>query len=304
MSPAETVDPMACSRFGANVPPVVQQPRRHLTKGLGYFFLFVAAVIFLTINNAFLRTMASEINEQQQAAEEAKKPAEVETIAIISPNCSACYNIMGLITNLNTNKNIKITNTQTIEVGSTAGVAIVNQYALTRSPAFIIKGQTEKLLAAVPGLKSFGELQGDVFVGSKIPAPYADLMDGKIRGEFAATYITEKGCKECYDPTINKQALQQLGMIPTTEKTVDRLDPEGRELVKKYKLTTSPTIILTGDLAAYEGFDKIWQPNVGTIEPDGAYVFRSAQERMGTYYDLMAKKIITPPPAKTNTSTP
>lgn len=304
MSAHDTVDVTGCTRFAPPPEAPIRRPRKHLTKGLGYFALFISAVALLAANNSLLWVMAKNVSAEQRAAAEAQKPVEIETIAIVSPNCATCYNINSLITNLGSNPKVKISNPRTVDIGSTEGVALVNQYKITRSPAFLIKGETKKLLTIVPGLKSFGQLQGDVFVGSNTPAPYADLMTGKLRGEFAATYITEKSCKECYDPTINKQALAQLDMNPTTEKTVDRSDADGKELVKKYSLTTTPTIILTGDLAAYVGFDAIWKNGVGTIEPDGAYVFRSAQDRMGTYYDLTTKKIVAPPPANTNSATP
>lgn len=300
----DAVDSTGCTRFGHVPPTPVRRSRKNLLPGLGYFALFVVAVAFLVINNSLLRVMAKNVSAQQRATAAAQKPAEIETIAIISPNCANCYNIGSFITNLGANKKVKISNPRTVDSNSTEGVALINQYKITRSPAFIIKGEAGKLVAALPDIKSFGQLQGNVFVGSNVPAPYADLMTGKIRGEFAATYITEKSCQECYDPTINKQALAQLGMIPTTEKTVDRTDPDGKKLVKQYALTTTPTIILTGDLAAYTGFDALWKNGVGTIEPDGAYVFRSAQDRMGTYFDLTAKKIVAPPPTNTNTSTP
>lgn len=304
MPARDAVDAAACTRFGAAPQAPVRQPRKHLTSGLGYFALFIVAVGFLAANNALLRVMANGVSAEQRAAAAAKKPAEIEIVSIVSPNCASCYNLAGLIASLSENPKVKITNPRTVDVGSTEGVALVNQYQLTRSPAFIIRGQTAKLLASVPGLKSFGQLQNDAFVGSNVPAPYAELTTGKIRGTFEATYITEKSCQECYDPTINRQALAQLGMTPATEKTVDRTDPDGQKLVKQYALTSTPTMILTGDLAAYVGFDTLWTNNVGTIEPDGVYVFRTAQDRMGTYYDLTTKKVVTPPATDTNTSTP
>lgn len=304
MSTHDTADDSGCTRFGSVPPSPVRRPKKNFMKGAGYFALFVIAVAFLATNNSFLFAMAKNVATERQAAAEAKKPAEIETVVIISPNCATCYDLNSLIASLGANQKVKITNPRTIDIGSSEGVALVNQYQFTRSPALIITGQVQKLLTAVPGLKSFGQVQNDVFVGSNLPAPYMDLLAGKLRGEFAATYITEKSCQECYDPTINRQALAQLGMKPTTEKTIDRLETEGKELVKKYGLTTTPTIILTGDLAVYTDFDAIWKNGVGTIEPDGAYVFRSAQDRMGTYYDLPTKKVVTPPLANTNSSTP
>lgn len=287
---------------GAHTSSPVHQAKRKPTGGLGYFAVFVVAVALLTANNSLLRAMTKDLVAEQRAAEEAKKPAEVEAVVLQSPDCTSCYNVAGLISNLGANKKVKLTSTRTVDAASSDGVSLAKQYALARSPALIIRGEAQKLLATIPGLKNFGQLQGDIFVGSLMPAPYVELATGKVRGAFDATYITEKQCKECYDPTINREALQQLGMKPAAEKTVDRADAEGQRLVKEYKLTSSPTMVLAGDLAAYPGFDKLWKENVGTIEPDGAYVFRTAQERMGTYYNLTTKKVVVPPQPTSNTN--
>ncbi|MBI2984705.1 MAG: hypothetical protein HYY50_03710 [Candidatus Kerfeldbacteria bacterium] len=304
MPPSTTVDANACSRFDSAPPAPIRSPSRHLTRGLGYFTLFVVAVALLASNNVFLSGMAQDVAAQKQAAAEAKKPAAIETIALVSPDCRNCYNVNGLLANLDTNEKVTITNPRTVDVGSEEGTALIKQFGIGRSPAFIIRGQTEKLLTVAPGLKSFGQLQGDVFVGSNVPPPYVDLTSGQTRGIFQAIYMTEKGCQPCYDPTINRQALAQVGMIPAEEKTIDRVEDEGQKLVKRYSITTTPTLILTGDLASYVGFDEVWKTNAGTIEPDGAYVFRSAQDRMGTYYDLITKKVITPPTTSGQTGNP
>ncbi len=286
--------PPCCTRFdAAHQQAQARRSRKRAPKGVGYFALFIVAAALLSVNSAFLRVMAKNVSAEQRAAEEASKPANVDSIAIVSSSCTNCYDVNALMSNIGTNPTVNMASTRTVDEGSPEGVSLINQYVLTRLPAFIIRGQTQKLLTALPGLASFGQLNGDAFVGSKVPAPYLDLISTKVRGEFTVTYITEKQCTECYDPTINRQALAQFGMKAASEKTVDRTDPEGLKLVKQYAITTTPTIILTGDMAAYEGFDGAWK-NVGTVETDGAYVFRSGQTLMGTYYDVATKKPVVP----------
>ncbi|MBI4426570.1 MAG: hypothetical protein HY567_03245 [Candidatus Kerfeldbacteria bacterium] len=270
--------------------------------GLGYFVLFVVAAALLIANATMLQAMNSDVQTQKRQAEEAIKPAEIEVTAVTAPSCQNCFNLMNLLGSLSGNEKIKVVKTDTVDYTSAAGASMVKQYNLERAPAFIIKGQTEKLLSVLPAVKSYGQLAGNDFAGKNTPAPYLEIATGQVRGEFQATYLTEKQCSECYDPTVNRQALQQLGMRPTSETTVDRADPDGQNLVKQYKLTTTPTVILTGDLAAYVNFNQVWK-KVGTIEPDGAYVFRSGQDLMGTYYDLATKKVIKPKNDETNTNT-
>ncbi|MBI4089923.1 MAG: hypothetical protein HY421_00805 [Candidatus Kerfeldbacteria bacterium] len=298
-------DDLACSRFvqPPSTPtsslPKPSQARRF---GLSYIVLSIVAAALLTANATILQAMSSDLQTQKRQAQEASKPAEIELTAVTAPSCQNCFNLISLLGSLSANEKVKVVKTETVDYASAAGASIVKQYNLERAPAFIIKGETDKFLTAVPTVKSYGVLQDGDFVGKNTPAPYVETATGKVRGEFQVTYITEKQCAECYDPTVNRQALGQLGMRPTSETTVDRADPDGQKLVKQYSLTTTPTVILTGDLAAYVNFDQVWK-NVGTAEPDGAYVFRSGQALMGTYYDLVTKKAIAPKNDETNTNT-
>ena len=62
--------------------------------------------------------------------------------------------------------------------------------------------------------------------------------------------------------------------------------------LKKYKITSLPTILLRGDLEEYQVFLQIWN-SVGTKEADGTYVFReTGQKEMGTYKDLKTGDVI------------
>ncbi len=263
--------------------------------GIGFFLIFLVASAFFAANSAQLQAMGSSVRRAQQQAEDAKKPAEVSAISIVTQSCPACYKVANIVNGIGASDKVKVLSSTTVDYASADGAALLKQYGIVRAPAIIIRGQTEKLMTEFPALKTYGTVQENEFVGTNLPAPYVEVPSGKIRGEFQATYVTEKQCKECYDPAkLDRQALFQLGMVPAMETTVDRTDTAGQKLVAQYQLATTPTVILNGDLAAYEGFDKIWQ-GVGTIEKDGAYVFRSGQDRMGTYWDIAGKKVVVPP---------
>ncbi len=273
------------------VTPLVQ-PAKKLA-GLGYFLLFILAIVFLTGGVAAVQAMVNEAKTTEAESAEAARPADIRISALTAEGCDRCYNVQNLISGITQSQQAKIIDSRTIVSTSAEGAALVKQYNLTRVPALILEGEAAKLIASLPQLKSFGQLKGDAFVGLNLPTPYVEIATGKQRGDFNAVYVTEKQCSECYDPTDNRKALAQLGLVPKEEKTVDRSDPEGQKLVKQYSLTTTPTVILTGDLAAYVGFDKVWA-NVGTKEADGAYVFRQGQGLMGTYYDLKTKQAVAP----------
>ncbi len=262
--------------------------------GTAYFTLFVVTVGFLAVGATSLRAMSSDVRSAKRQTEETARPANLTATVLVSTDCPRCYNVVSFVGGLAQSKRVKLTDVRTVDPAAAEGAALLTTYAIQRLPAFILNGEVPKLLQALPQLASYGKTQGGAFVGTKLPAPYVEVATGKVRGEFSAVYVTENQCRECYDPTLNRQALQQLGMVPLSEKKIDRSDPEGQRLVKQYAITTTPTVILTGDLAAYPGFDQVWN-NIGTIEPDGAYVFRTGQDLMGTHYDLTTKKAVAPP---------
>lgn len=307
--PAETHHdhPLCCTRFSAPRPtvplPTKPAPRsmRRRNAGLGFFIVFLIATAFLAVNASTLFATERKVRDEKRLADEAARPASVE-VTILKATCPDCYDVTKVIAALASNDKVKIAKTNEVDIAQPEGVAIMRQDNLPRVPTIIIKGDTSKLLKVMPGLKPYGELRDGVFVGTKLPPPYLEMPEGNKRGTFKATYVTEKACTECYDPILNRQALAQLDMTPSEEATVDRNDADGKQLVKQYAMTTTPAVILTGDLDAYEGFDKIWA-NVGTIEKDGAYVFRNTNGIMGTYFDLTTKKTVVPAQNQTNTNT-
>lgn len=113
--------------------------------------------------------------------------------------------------------------------------------------------------------------------------------EAELRGRFSLIYLTDKSCSECYDVSQHRPIIEAYAAKPFEEKTVDVADSEGQGLVADYGIKKLPTIILKGDLSVYSAFQEIW-PQVGTIEEDGAYVFRDAGV-MGLYFNLETGKV-------------
>ena len=53
-----------------------------------------------------------------------------------------------------------------------------------------------------------------------------------------------------------------------------------------------PTIILTGDADKYPSMTGVW-PTVGTVEDDGAYIFRKVEVLRQTYKDLTTGEVVS-----------
>ena len=80
---------------------------------------------------------------------------------------------------------------------------------------------------------------------------------------------------------------------------LDISDPEGEKIVKKYDILQVPTIVLSADIGYYDDvvyspgqtFSDIWQ-GVGTVEPDGAYVFRNVDVMQAPYRNLTSGEVM------------
>jgi len=100
------------------------------------------------------------------------------------------------------------------------------------------------------------------------------------------TFLTDSGCANCYDVTINEQILTQQYSLNVTTKTVDVNSVEGIALIAKYSITKIPTFIVTGSEATgNQQLQTVWS-TVGTVETDGVMVFRSP-EVMSTSFKLL-----------------
>ena len=263
-----------------------------------HLIIFIVVGAVMAVNAVLVYKTDNKISAEKKAVEEAAKPAAIELTVLSAPACVECFDIQAMVTPLKNNEKIKVNSEKTVEYTSDEGVALIAKYGITRVPTLVVQGNTEKAFDEASFIQNLGKKAEDgALIVMSVPAPYIDVPSGAVKGTFSVTYITDKGCKECYDPTMHRAALSGLAMKSTGEKFVDRGDTEGRTLIARYKIESIPTIVITGDLAAYPRFQQVW-PTVGTVEKDGAYIFRIGQQYMGKYHDLKTGKVITPEPPK------
>ncbi len=237
-----------------------------------------------------------------KAAEEAAKPAEVSFTLIKPKDCKECFDAAAALGQLQENPGVKVKEQKIVTLGEDTANTLIAQYAITRLPAVVVQGDTEKLLLKIPSLSQAGssvpsgtELKDKTLVMTKFPPPYFDLTSKAVKGLLKVTYITVSSCKDCYDVQLHKLALGNLGITASNEVTVSQSSDAGQKLIARYGIQKLPTVVLTGDMAEYPILKQIWS-SVGSIAKDGAYVF-TALESMGTYKDLKTGKIVKP---KTN----
>ena len=185
----------------------------------------------------------------------------------------------------------------TVGTSSDKGKSLIEKYDIKKVPTIIMDGEAEAYPNIAQGWSTIGtvELDGS-FVMREANPPYIDLETGELSGLVDMTVLKDETCGPCYDAgKFHKPILLRLGVVLGDEKTVDISSAEGRLLVEKYKILQLPAIILEGDVAEYASLTGAWA-SVGTVEDDGAYVFRKADIAGEPYKDLVKGNVVSPRP--------
>ena len=257
-------------------------------------FLLTGIVVLLFVFNQFLFfTKTEEIKKQNAAIAEAARPAELDVIVINDKECDDCFDAVQAL-ELVKSQNVKIINEKVIDVSSDEAQSLIAELDIKQIPNFVIKGELKKEDSLWSLLSQNGVINenNDTFFIKTVPPPYLNIESGEVEGRFSVSYITDESCSECYDVTRHKAVLESFGMATVSENTIDIASTQGRALLSKYNITSVPTIILEGDLDKYPILERVW-PQVGTVEEDGAYIFRKP-EVMGVYKDLSTGSVVDP----------
>jgi hypothetical protein len=107
------------------------------------------------------------------------------------------------------------------------------------------------------------------------------------------TVINDSRCPTCNSTDVLLSELMgylpQQGFVITNVTVFDASTPEAAALISKYSLDETPTLIITGDTNASANLTSVWTTyNIGSIEPDGAMVYRNV---IPPYYDLSSNKV-------------
>lgn len=272
-------------------------------------YLWAAIGVALLVNIAVLFQSTAVAKDKVAAAEELARPANISFISIKDSSCADCAGLEPYTTTIRKMK-VNITGERTIESGSDEGKKFIADFGIKRVPTLIIQGELDRATDLGKLLPLIGKIEKDTFVlttpdASAPLAPYVDLATGQVKGRVGLILISDKSCKECPNAEVFRQAVAGAGIInPEDKGLVDIADAEGKKLVNKYKITSVPTFILTGEVGEYTALVKDWS-KLGTVEKDGAYVFRELKIFQGlTYYDLKTNAVVKPEASKTPAASP
>ena len=219
-----------------------------------------------------------------------KKVAGLVTLTIVEPeNCKECFSLDPFVASIQ--QQVKVIKLNEVKEDK----ELIEKYNLTRLPALLLSKEAEDYPEIKAAFERIGERNEDgTFVLKETNAPYKDTASGRIKGLVTVTYIEDKSCKECYDVNTHRLILSQsLGVYLAKDNSSEKhLEvSNAQDLIKKYKITQVPTIIISKEIEDYNIQSVLEQ--VGTVESDGVFVFRKT-EVLGTYKDLSTGKIITP----------
>jgi len=239
-------------------------------------------------------------NKKIAESTEANRPANLELLTVVDNSCKDCFNINTVLDYIK-KENVKVNSEKTLDKNSDEGKALIEQYAIKKLPAFILKGEFNKISNLAEFLSKTGDINEDIFVFRQTGAPYTTTDTGVVKGRIILSLLTDITCTECYDVTQHEIILKESFGIDTTANVVDTKSAAGQAMIRKYSIKLVPTIVIAGETDEYPGLKSVWS-QVGVVAKDGAYIFTTGVPLMGTYKDLTTNKVITPAPPTQNSA--
>ncbi len=188
---------------------------------------------------------------------------------------------------------ISIFSEKNVDIKTAEGSELVKKYNITKAPTILLSNDAGQYSVISTAWQTIGTVENDgTFVMRETSPPYYDVASKEIRGLASVILLNDSTCKECYNVTDHLSILKLgFGIDPETTKTADISSSEGKTLIKKYNITAVPTIIIY-NVDAYESLKPSWAV-VGSIEKDGAYIFRNFDQWQGNAYkDLTTGKVV------------
>ncbi len=199
-------------------------------------------------------------------------------IIINAPDCSQCLDGEAFASSLeDPSIDMKFSSKKVLGANDSQAKSLITAYNITKLPALLLNNAS-----AYPVFSEYivqlGDMQGEWFVLRNISLPYFDIPSNHTLGLVKAIYIVNTSCTDCFDiNSLSDYVAQSSGIALSENVTYDINSTQGMELVKKYNITTIPTLIYSHDASLYENFDSVWLNQTNTIESDGSLVFRAHQ---------------------------
>jgi len=232
-----------------------------------------------------------DVSAQVAEAEEAARPGDIVITTVYAEDCTLCFDAGAVADHIAAGP-VKVTERRAVEYGTSEGAALMAKYHLTKIPAVVVTGETDKTNVEAY-LKDDTRVAADGRVWAEMPPVYIDVASGEMRGVVALTVIDDAACDDCYDPAVHAAVLRNnFGMTVGDERTLDVDDDDARALIDAYGITSVPTVIISSDAAAYRDFVNAFM-SVGDVADDSSFIFRNVGI-FGSYVDLETGSVVDP----------
>ncbi|MBI2971820.1 MAG: hypothetical protein HYY37_05365 [Candidatus Aenigmarchaeota archaeon] len=240
------------------------------------FIILVALVVAISvINVAILFSTNAFLGNLIKAQEEEARAARLEAISIVDSSCADCYAI-ATMTNLLRKENVNITSERMVEFSSAEGRQLVQQHAIPRIPALVLKGEANKT-GAQGFVASYGAYRGnDTAVVTNYDPPYYDVGQQRVVGRITATHVTDPSCPNCTSLAPLIDALREAKVAIAEEKSVAYSSPEGQQLIAKFAIQHVPAVIISKDITAYQAYKNLPQ-QLNATEKEGFYALHATR---------------------------
>ena len=245
----------------------------------------------LDTQGIILKSLNAGGSQQGQAQAEL---AEISTIIIQDSSKPELISLQPLVEQLKTLQGAEVISEKSLEKDSAEAIELITKYNIDKLPAVLVQGETAKVETLAQNWSRLGSVEDDnTMVFRNVPPIYLELSTGNLRGEARAIYIAVPDKNEVFLASLYKQILANaFGIQLVDEKTIDYNSSAGEALLAKYSINALPTILLSGDLQAYTGFQEAWL-QAGSIENDGNFIFRNLGLLQGLkYLDLNKGEVV------------
>ncbi|MFH1056434.1 MAG: hypothetical protein V1717_01400 [Candidatus Micrarchaeota archaeon] len=242
----------------------------------------ILAIIYLALATNAL----SNLQPKPSPTAPVEKP-EIGVILINPPPCRPCIKLDDFAKNIKNYSGILLVQDETVEFQNAS--ELIAKYGIKKLPTVLISGELDKLPALKTQLEALGETKEDgTIVITGIKPVYYDLEQKKFVGLLKATRIVNSTCIDCTKAFVFQGNLEESTGIRFSEESEFELnDTRAEALVEKYNITKIPSLIITGEIDAYEGLSEEWK-KVGSAEEDGSLVWRSV---VPPYQELPSGKV-------------
>ncbi|PIO00350.1 hypothetical protein COT72_01435 [archaeon CG10_big_fil_rev_8_21_14_0_10_43_11] len=254
---------------------------------LGITAGFITLILLLQIPLAGLHT-------QNQTNRSTLNKTLFNITLISEQSCTDCYDVRAFADGLALSTNSNYTRVDVYDRTSERGKQLIERYNITLVPTIIFspranQNTTNRLVLRLSTVEDDGNL-----VMRYLNPPYKNLTSNTVlAGQPNITFIINQECSVCFTIDLFIDLFRAYGIYSQYAFVLSHTSEHGKEIIARYNITAIPSVVLDSRGAHYTAFMHEAWPELGSIETDGALVFRNVSAvGNGAYFDLVLNQTL------------